>query len=52
MDGSPHASTASEVEATTLNLESEQESALDELEAKGWIAQRAGWVERLGRADS
>ena len=24
----------------------------DELEAKGWIAQRAGWVERLGRADS
>ena len=34
MDGSPHASTASEVEATTLNLESEQESALDELEAK------------------
>lgn len=34
MDGSPHASTASEVEATTLNLESEQENALDELEAK------------------
>lgn len=34
MDGSPHASTASEIEATTLNLESEQESALDELEAK------------------
>ena len=34
MDGSPHASTASEVEATTLNLESEQESALDELQAK------------------
>ena len=34
MDGSPHASTASEVEATTLNLASEQESALDELEAK------------------
>jgi len=34
IDGSPHASTASEVEATTLNLESEQESALDELEAK------------------
>jgi DNA processing protein len=25
---------------------------LDELEVKGWIAQRAGWVERLGRADS
>ena len=34
MDGSPHASTASEIEATTLNLESEQENALDELEAK------------------
>jgi RNA polymerase sigma-70 factor (ECF subfamily) len=34
MDGSPHASPASEVEATTLNLESEQESALEELEAK------------------
>ncbi len=34
MDGSPHASSASEVEATTLNLGSEQESALDELEAK------------------
>lgn len=25
---------------------------LDELETKGWIGQRAGWVERLGRADS
>jgi RNA polymerase sigma-70 factor, ECF subfamily len=34
IDGSPHASTASEIEATTLNLESEQENALDELEAK------------------
>lgn len=34
IDGSPHASTASEVEATTLSLESEQENALDELEAK------------------
>jgi RNA polymerase sigma-70 factor (ECF subfamily) len=34
MDGSLHASTASEVEATTLNLASEQENALDELEAK------------------
>lgn len=34
MDGSPHASTASEVEATTLNLAADQESALDELEAK------------------
>ncbi|MDQ8160573.1 MAG: sigma-70 family RNA polymerase sigma factor, partial [Gemmatimonadota bacterium] len=28
MDGSPHAATASDIEATTLNLESEQESAL------------------------
>ena len=34
MDGSPHASSAAEVEATTLNLQSEQESALEELEAK------------------
>ncbi|MEQ1693490.1 MAG: sigma-70 family RNA polymerase sigma factor [Gemmatimonas sp.] len=34
MDGSPHASSAAEVEATTLNLESEQENALDEMEAK------------------
>lgn len=34
MDGSPHAATASEVEATTLNLESEQVSALDALQAK------------------
>lgn len=34
MDGSPHATTASDVEATTLNLELQQESALDELEAK------------------
>lgn len=34
MDGSPHATTASDVEATTLNLEHVQESALDELEAK------------------
>ncbi len=24
---------------------------LDELEAGGWIAQRAGWVERIGRTD-
>lgn len=34
MDGSPHASSASEVEATTFNIESDQESALEELEAK------------------
>lgn len=34
MDGSPHAATASEVEATSLELQSEQESALDEIEAK------------------
>ncbi len=34
IDGSPHASSAAEIEATTLNLQSEQESALDEMEAK------------------
>jgi RNA polymerase sigma-70 factor (ECF subfamily) len=34
IDGSPHATTASEVEASTLELASEQESALDEMEAK------------------
>src|SRR4051812_41955585 len=34
MDGSPNAATAAEVEASTLELGSEQESALDELEAK------------------
>ncbi len=34
MDGSPNASTAAEVEASTLDLGADQESALDELEAK------------------
>lgn len=34
MDGSPHASSAAEVEATAFDLEAEQESALDELEAR------------------
>lgn len=34
MDGSPNASTAAEVEASTLELGADQESALDELEAK------------------
>lgn len=34
MDGSPHASTAAEVEATSLELAAEQESALDEMEAR------------------
>jgi len=34
MDGSPHAATASEIEASSFNLESEQESALEELESK------------------
>ena len=34
MDGSPNASTAAEVEASTLDLGDQQESALDELEAK------------------
>ena len=34
MDGSPHATTATEVEATTFDLASQQESALDEMEAR------------------
>jgi len=34
MDGSPHATSRDEVEATTMQLEAEQESALDELEAR------------------
>lgn len=34
MDGSPHATTAAEVEASTLELAADQESALDELEAR------------------
>ena len=34
MDGSPNASTAAEVEASTLDLGGDQESALEELEAK------------------
>lgn len=37
--------------ATSLEL-GELALLLDELGAKGWIAQRAGWVERLGRADT
>ena len=34
MDGSPHATTASDVEASSIELASDQESALDEMEAK------------------
>ncbi len=34
MDGSPHASSAAEVEASTFDVAVDQESALDELEAK------------------
>lgn len=34
MDGSPHASTASEIEATALELEADQENALEEIEAR------------------
>lgn len=34
MDGSPHASSASEVEATSLEIEADQENALEEIEAK------------------
>ncbi len=34
MDGSPHASSAAEVEASAFDVSSEQESALDEMEAR------------------
>jgi RNA polymerase sigma-70 factor (ECF subfamily) len=34
MDGSPHASTASEIEATQLEIAAQQETALEEMEAK------------------
>jgi RNA polymerase sigma-70 factor (ECF subfamily) len=34
MDGSPHAGTAAEVEATSFDVEARQESALDEMEAR------------------
>jgi RNA polymerase sigma-70 factor (ECF subfamily) len=34
MDGSPHASSAAEVEASTFDVASDQESALDEMEAR------------------
>jgi RNA polymerase sigma-70 factor (ECF subfamily) len=34
IDGSPHARTASEVEASTLDLEADQENALEELESR------------------
>ena len=34
MDGSPHASTASEIEASALDLEADQETALEELESR------------------
>jgi RNA polymerase sigma-70 factor (ECF subfamily) len=34
IDGSPHASTASEVEASSLDLEADQENALEELESR------------------
>lgn len=34
MDGSPHASTASEIEATQIELAAQQETALEEMEAK------------------
>jgi RNA polymerase sigma-70 factor, ECF subfamily len=34
MDGSPHATTASEVEASSLEIPADQESALDEMEAR------------------
>jgi len=34
MDGSPHASTASEIEATTFELAAQQETALEEMESR------------------
>ena len=34
IDGSPHAATAAEIEATTLDLAAKQETALEEMEAK------------------
>jgi RNA polymerase sigma-70 factor (ECF subfamily) len=34
MDGSPHATSASEVEASSIELQADQETALEELEAK------------------
>jgi RNA polymerase sigma-70 factor (ECF subfamily) len=34
MDGSPHAATAAEIEATTFELAARQETALEEMEAK------------------
>jgi len=34
MDGSPHATTAADVEASSIELASDQESALDEMEAR------------------
>lgn len=34
MDGSPHASTAAEIEATQLEIAAQQETALEEMEAK------------------
>jgi RNA polymerase sigma-70 factor (ECF subfamily) len=34
MEGSPHASTATEIEATSFEIVSQQESALDEMEAR------------------
>ncbi|MBC7898192.1 MAG: sigma-70 family RNA polymerase sigma factor [Cytophagaceae bacterium] len=34
MDGSPHASSAAEIEATQMEIASQQETALEELEAK------------------
>src|SRR5690606_58734 len=34
MDGSPHAATSSEIEASSFDVEARQENALDELEAR------------------
>src|SRR5688500_4151360 len=42
MDGSPHATSAGEIEATTFDVAAQQESALDEMEAR----ERGGTIER------
>lgn len=47
MDGSPHATSAAEVEASTFDLAAEQESALDELTAKELGTAIEGAIGRL-----
>lgn len=47
MDGSPHATSAAEVEASTFDLAADQESALDELTAKELGTAIEGAIGRL-----